>query len=363
MDSKQPFFSICIPNYNYGHYIGETIESVLTQTFEDFEIVIQDNASTDNSWEVIQDFAKKDSRIRIFKNNWNVGFAPNLQKVTTNSRGRYIILLSSDDIMYPLALEKYHEVISKQDTDDIVICSNTDVIDSESNVKSKIFMKIPEWRLIKSSFESDFKPSEKVYSINSLKILSEILDRNTGARPVSVFCATCFSKKLWERVEGYDVTAQYSPDTNTMLKLLSLSINYIWIDKVLFGYRIHDDNNTNVLRKERNLKFLSDMYMRTLNLDSKVLELMGIDRADYSKLFIRSFCLRPALISILKGNWIDSIQLVSYSLSAYPRLTLKIPFFYLLFILNTVGVICLPFFILFSHMFKFVRLNLNREWR
>ena len=56
---KNPFFSICIPNYNYAHYLGETIESVLNQNFEDFEICIADNASNDNSWEVINSYIEK----------------------------------------------------------------------------------------------------------------------------------------------------------------------------------------------------------------------------------------------------------------------------------------------------------------
>ena len=56
-------FSICIPNFNYAQYIGETIQSVLDQTYQNFEIIIADNASTDNSVEVVQSF--DDNRIRL----------------------------------------------------------------------------------------------------------------------------------------------------------------------------------------------------------------------------------------------------------------------------------------------------------
>ena len=58
-------FSICIPNYNYGSYIGETIKSVLNQTYENYEIIVVDNASTDDSLSVIKSF--KDSRIKFLR--------------------------------------------------------------------------------------------------------------------------------------------------------------------------------------------------------------------------------------------------------------------------------------------------------
>ncbi len=104
-----PLFSICIPNYNYAHYIDQTIDSVLSQTFQDFEIIIADNASTDNSLEVIQSY--DDPRIKLVLNQYNVGFAPNLDRATENTTGQYILLLSSDDIMKPGALTRYAEAI------------------------------------------------------------------------------------------------------------------------------------------------------------------------------------------------------------------------------------------------------------
>ena len=76
MNKNNPNFSICIPNYNYGKYIGDTIQSVLNQTYQNFEIIIVDNASTDDSIEIIKSF--KDKRIKLFLNKYNIGFAPNL---------------------------------------------------------------------------------------------------------------------------------------------------------------------------------------------------------------------------------------------------------------------------------------------
>ena len=116
---KDPFFSICIPNYNYAHFIKKTIDSVLIQDFTDFEIIICDNASTDNSIEVIREY--KDRRIKLIRNKYNVGFSHNLDRVTRNAIGEFIILLSADDIMKKNALKRYYSIIQKFDNIDNLV--------------------------------------------------------------------------------------------------------------------------------------------------------------------------------------------------------------------------------------------------
>ena len=70
-------FSVCIPNYNYGRYIGQTLESVLSQSYPHFEVIVADNASTDDSVRVVESF--HDPRVRLIRNQYNIGFAPNRQ--------------------------------------------------------------------------------------------------------------------------------------------------------------------------------------------------------------------------------------------------------------------------------------------
>ncbi len=92
-------FSICIPNYNYGDYIGRTIASVIDQDDRDFEILVSDNRSSDDSIDVIKGF--NDPRIKLHVNACNVGFAGNLDKAASMATGDVMILLSSDDVMLP----------------------------------------------------------------------------------------------------------------------------------------------------------------------------------------------------------------------------------------------------------------------
>ena len=91
-----PKVSVLIPTYNCAKYIGKAIQSALEQTFEDFEITVSDNASTDNTEEIVKRF--KDSRIRYYKNRENIGYTRNVRKLIYElARGEHFIILCADD--------------------------------------------------------------------------------------------------------------------------------------------------------------------------------------------------------------------------------------------------------------------------
>ena len=96
--------TVVIPSYNHAKFIGAAIQSVLEQTFQDFEILIRDDGSTDNSIEIIQQFS--DPRINVAVNAVNMGGTSNLNKLIEEANGEYIALLNSDDYWLPTKLEK-----------------------------------------------------------------------------------------------------------------------------------------------------------------------------------------------------------------------------------------------------------------
>lgn len=98
--------SILIPVYNREALLGPCIKSALGQTVSDLELVIVDNASTDSTWEVCQEYASRDQRVRIFRNETNIGPVRNWQRCFTEAKGKYGKILFSDDLMYPAFLEK-----------------------------------------------------------------------------------------------------------------------------------------------------------------------------------------------------------------------------------------------------------------
>lgn len=96
----QPLVSVLMAAYNPGRYLAEAICSVLAQTFTRFELVVLDDGSTDGTWELLQDFAVRDSRVRPFRNDRNLGFSGTRNRLFTlmNPASEYIAVLDSDDV-------------------------------------------------------------------------------------------------------------------------------------------------------------------------------------------------------------------------------------------------------------------------
>ena len=97
---NQPLVSIITPSYNSEKYIGETIKSVLNQSYINWELVIVDDCSTDKTWDIIRGYALKDSRIKIHKNEVNSGSGITRNRAIDIARGRYIAFIDSDDIWH-----------------------------------------------------------------------------------------------------------------------------------------------------------------------------------------------------------------------------------------------------------------------
>lgn len=89
--------------YNSSKFVKQAIESVLAQSYTNFEYLISDDCSTDNTWKIIQEY--KDNRIRAWKNEKNIGEYPNRNKTLFEAQGEYIIWIDGDDILYPHGLE------------------------------------------------------------------------------------------------------------------------------------------------------------------------------------------------------------------------------------------------------------------
>jgi glycosyltransferase involved in cell wall biosynthesis len=106
--------SIGLPVHNGGRYLGEAIGSALAQTFSDFELVICDNASTDDTAEICLGFQREDPRVRYVRNEINVGVVANHNRCVELSRGRYFMWLASDDLLGPSLLERCVDALENE---------------------------------------------------------------------------------------------------------------------------------------------------------------------------------------------------------------------------------------------------------
>jgi len=105
--------SVSLPNYNHADYLGESLQSLLNQSYKFFEVIIVDDGSTDNSVEVIEEYAKSDSRILLLRNDKNMGVKFSLRRILDHASGDYIYFFSADDKVLPGFFEKSMKLLSQ----------------------------------------------------------------------------------------------------------------------------------------------------------------------------------------------------------------------------------------------------------
>lgn len=330
-----PTFSICIPNYNYGRYIGDTIQSVLNQTYKDFEIIIVDNASTDNSLDIIKSF--KDDRIKLIENRYNIGFAPNLQKATQCAQGKFINLLSSDDQMKPIALEVYAQIIAQcsEDEERLVIYSMAEGFDDDDRIGWYI-------QKAKDGFYLDYTKSYPVPPVNLNMIPYEVYegrevlkDSLSRLKTYAPFLSLMYSRRLWEGVEGYNGVRTIGPDKHFGYKILTLNPKVIYIPLILYRYR--DFPSSNRSAESTTIRQPIDDYLNTIEWGENVLQELGLSREQLIQTFLNNTCLKKGLSSLGHHNYRHAFQLWAFAISSYPGYALRMKRTYFLFTLLSLG--------------------------
>lgn len=213
--------SVVTTSYNYDKYIAETIESVLNQTYSDFEYIIFDDGSTDNSIEIIEKYSKKDSRIKFFthEGNKNKGLIATMQAAIQKCKGDWIVFVESDDIIVRDYLKEKIDAVKKY-PDAAVIFNDIRFI---GNTKCERAEKMHSWRenqmkLIRLK-EFDYYhlfTTNLICTFSAVMIGKDIISSVPFNFPIS----HCIDWYLWNR--------------------LLLRYNFVYIDKKLTDFRIHD---------------------------------------------------------------------------------------------------------------------------
>lgn len=110
-----PLIYVVMSCYNREKYVVEAIESILNQTYTNFEFIIIDDCSTDNTFEIVKEYAKKDNRILALKNDKNYCYVHSLNKGIEIAKGKYIARMDDDDISLPERFEKQVEFLEKNE--------------------------------------------------------------------------------------------------------------------------------------------------------------------------------------------------------------------------------------------------------
>jgi glycosyltransferase involved in cell wall biosynthesis len=315
----RPAFSICIPNYNYGRYIGETIKSVLDQTYPDYEIVVVDNASTDDSVEVVRSFGS--DRIRLFQNEYNVGFAPNLDRAAMRATNPFIIMLSSDDLMRRTALEEYARVLEHMGgaAEHSLVVSSVDVIDGEGKVGERYDRRYYFDLLPEPAITALFT-DESIQAFCGLQVFKQVFPRMSVP---GQFCSTLYSRRLYERVGGYSSVNHIGPDAHFAYKALLQNATVVFVGKPLFAYRIHRSNQLALDRKQLTIKLPIDRYLFALQYSEEELGRAGVRRDEMIHFLIDDTCLKGGWIELRRGSAYQAFRYLMFALASYPGMALR----------------------------------------
>jgi len=199
--SKTPEVSVIVPCYKQADFLDECITSVVDQTFQNWECIIVDDGSPDNTEEISKEWCKKDSRIKYYKKD-NEGLCKTRNYGINLAVGKYILPLDADDKIGKQYMELALPYFENDNNVKIVYC------------RAKLFgcMK-GEWRLQKYSFE---------------KLLAENI----------IFCSAFFPKTEWEKIGGYDINMKEGlEDWEFWINMLKNGGEVIKIDSVNFYYR------------------------------------------------------------------------------------------------------------------------------
>jgi glycosyltransferase involved in cell wall biosynthesis len=214
-----PRISIGLPVYNGENFLEQTLDSILSQTYKDFELIISDNASTDKTEKICNLYAEKDKRIRYSRNKENLGGAKNYNKVFELSKGEYFKWAAHDDLILPTFLERCVEVLDRDSS--IVLCySKFKFIDKDGHSIEKNYI----YRLNHSS-------SKPVKRYHDFVLIGNMTFEHFGL----------------VRSEILKKTLLYEPHTFSdcvLLAELSLLGKFYEIPETLFHIRLHPDIST-----------------------------------------------------------------------------------------------------------------------
>jgi glycosyltransferase involved in cell wall biosynthesis len=168
--------SIALAAYNGEKYIHNQIDSILNQTYQDFEIVACDDKSTDSTWNILQEYEKRDARIHCFLNEVNLGFKKNFEKAILLCKGDYIALSDQDDEWTVDHLKTLLQNIG----DNMICCGDAEIIDKDGNSLGYKFSDTKEcFSMFTASFEEKLRYI--LYKGNPYQGASMLLSRKSIA--------------------------------------------------------------------------------------------------------------------------------------------------------------------------------------
>ncbi|GEM_PF-1139165 len=210
-----PFFSVILPVYNGERYLGQAVESVISQAYRDWELIIVDDASTDSTPKIVAEFLARDSRIRSIRNPKNINCGPSSNEGIKIARGEWIARVDSDDRYRPGYLQAVFERCREKTKECFFLSSWLSMMDEEG--KHILDVKLPS---------------------------AGKIQRMMGLENFIYHPATSYPRWLWEKVGGYPPVGPISDDRHLWMRFFEAGARLEIIPSFLLDYRVHMGNQT-----------------------------------------------------------------------------------------------------------------------
>lgn len=232
-NAQQPEISICLPVYNGAKYLRQAIESALSQTYADFELLISDDGSSDDSVSIAQEYADKDKRVIAWRNEQNLGLFENYNLCMERARGKFIKLFAQDDVFAPKLLEKMRDALLEEEGVSLVV-SGRKWIDAEGK----------EYEPKHECLRRIWKPFPCVTRLPGKDVIAETLRTLTNwiGEPSTVM----FRKE--HQGEGFDCNFRQIGDLELWYRILQQG-DYFYLSEQLCHFRQHPESTTNKNKK------------------------------------------------------------------------------------------------------------------
>lgn len=230
--------SVCIPVFNGARYIGETLESLVSQTYKDFEVIVSDNASTDGTADVVSRFKARFPRIRYSRNDRNLGYCANVAKTVSLASSEYIAIYHADDVYRPEMLENETRLLERTPEVAGVFTwlSYYKGLDGEDE------------EILLPTSVNEFVPYDKEYGAYVGTLLEY---SNPLLRHGNFFACPSFMtrKSIFTAMGGFMPNYPTSEDLHLWMKYLLAGYSLAIIDKPYLRYRISETQGSAQLSK------------------------------------------------------------------------------------------------------------------
>ncbi|MBE9046624.1 glycosyltransferase family 2 protein [Pleurocapsales cyanobacterium LEGE 10410] len=231
--------SVIIPAYNGDRYIAKTIDSVLEQTYNNYEIIVVDDGSTDATSQVVRQYG---DRIRYLSQT-NQGVAASRNFGLTAAQGEYIAFLDQDDVFLP---HKLASQVALFDNNSALGIANSgwQIVDQTGRLKAAV------------------QPWQQIPDLSAANLIIW--------KPV--FLGAMLFRRSWlERSPGFDSTLEQTPDVDLVLRLAQIGCPAAWVETVTVKYRQHDANaSKNTLLQARELKQITERFFAQPDLSPEI---------------------------------------------------------------------------------------------